>query len=182
MLVTTTDIRTPKISQIISNPHTQLAWWIEGAQEQYRISGLASAIPTPTHVLYKHFTHNIKNAVPDSAVAGLSREGFDWEAQRQKMFREMSGHMRASWCRPVPGSPLVGGEEEAKRWPVKLEEPGEDSDEEAKKNWETALGNFALLIVDPTDVDMVELGVVPNRRTRFWRTTRGEWESEAVVP
>lgn len=90
--------------------------------------------------------------------------------------------MKASWCRPVPGSPLLGGEEEAKRWPVKLEEPGEDSDEETKRNWDIALGNFALLIVDPTDVDMVELGIVPNRRTRFWRTSRGQWDSEAVVP
>ncbi|KAF9469639.1 pyridoxamine 5'-phosphate oxidase-domain-containing protein [Collybia nuda] len=182
LIVTTTDIRTPKVSQIVSNPHVQLAWWIDGTQEQFRITGLASVIPFPTHALYRHFIDNAKNALSGSALAGLNREGFDWEAQRQKMFKGMSGHMKASWCRPVPGSPLVGGEEEAKRWPVKLEEPREDSDEETKKNWETALGNFALVIVDPTDVDMVELGVVPNRRSRFWRTASGEWESEALVP
>lgn len=94
----------------------------------------------------------------------------------------MSGHMKASWCRPVPGSRLEGGHKEANKWLVTLTEPKDDDDEEMRKNWETALGNFALLIVDPTEVDYVELGVVPNRRTRFWRTSQGTWESEAVVP
>lgn len=35
--------------------------------------------------------------------------GVDGEASRQ-MFGEMSDHMRASWCHPAPGRPLVGGE------------------------------------------------------------------------
>ncbi|KAG6911285.1 hypothetical protein DXG01_002124 [Tephrocybe rancida] len=182
LFMTTTDIRTPKTAQIISNPHVQVAWWIEGTQEQFRISGLASAIPALTNDLYKHFLHNVEHAAPNSAVAALKEENFDWEAKRRESFKSMSGHMKATWCRPTPGSPLVGGEEEAKKWPVKLEEPGEDADEEAKKNWETALGNFALLIVDPTDVDYCELGVLPNRRTRFWKTNDGSWDSEAVVP
>ncbi|KAG5642394.1 hypothetical protein DXG03_002852 [Asterophora parasitica] len=182
LLITTTDIRTPKSSQIISNPHVQIAWWIEGTQEQFRISGLASAIPAPTNSLYKHFLHNVRNAKPTSAVAAFSREDFNWEAKRLEVFKSMSVHMKASWCRPVPGTRLEGGEEEAKKWPVRVEEPGEDADEETRRNWETALGNFALLIVDPTEVDYVELGVVPNRRTRFWKTTDGVWEEEAVVP
>ncbi|KAG5339495.1 hypothetical protein C0989_004011 [Termitomyces sp. Mn162] len=182
LFLTTTDIRTPKISQIISNPHVEVAWWIEGTQEQFRISGIASAIPAPTNSLYKHFLHNVEHAVPNSAVATLKDEHFDWEAKRKESFENMSAHMKASWCRPTPGSPLEGGEEEAKKWPIRLEEPSEDGDEEAKKNWDTALGNFALLIVDPTDVDYVELGVIPNRRTRFWRTSDGSWDSEATVP
>ncbi|KAG6817567.1 hypothetical protein H0H87_006944 [Tephrocybe sp. NHM501043] len=182
LVLTTTDIRTPKAAQIISNPHVELAWWIEGTQEQYRISGLASAIPAPTNSLYKHFLHNLEHAAPNSAVAILKGENFDWEAQRNESFRKMSAYMKATWCRPTPGIPLQGGEEEAKKWPVKLEEPGEDADEETKKNWETALGNFALLIIDPIEVDYIEFSVVPNRRTRFWRTSDGSWEEGALVP
>ncbi|KAG6883552.1 hypothetical protein C0993_005501 [Termitomyces sp. T159_Od127] len=182
LFLTTTDIRTPKTAQIISNPHVQVAWWIEGTQEQFRISGTASAIPAPTNSLYRQFLHNVKHAVPNSALATLKDENFDWEAKRRESFKNMSAHMKASWCRPTPGSPLEGGEEEAKKWPVRLEEPAEDADEEAQKNWKTALDNFALLVVDPTDVDYVELGVIPNRRTRFWRTSDGSWDSEAIVP
>ncbi|KAG6874623.1 hypothetical protein C0992_007241 [Termitomyces sp. T32_za158] len=182
LFLTTTDIRTPKTAQIISNPHVQVAWWIEGTQEQFRISGTASAIPAPTNGLYKQFLHNVKHAVPNSAVATLKDENFDWEAKRKESFKNMSAHMKASWCRPTPGSPLEGGEEEAKKWPVRLEEPTEDADEEFKRNWETAMENFALLVVDPTDVDYVELGVIPNRRTRFWRKSDGSWDSEVIVP
>ncbi|KAG6804654.1 hypothetical protein H0H93_007555, partial [Arthromyces matolae] len=81
-------------------------------------------------------------AAPNSAVGTLTAENFDWEAQRKESFNKMSGHMKASWCRPTPGTPL-NDQEDPKKWPVKLEEPGEDADEETKKNWEKALENFA---------------------------------------
>lgn len=94
----------------------------------------------------------------------------------------MSSHMKATWCRPVPGSRLEGGYEESKKWLVKLEEPKESDSEETKKNWQTALDNFALLIIEPQEVDFLELGVVPNRRTLYRRTKDGLWESDALVP
>ncbi|KAG7451814.1 uncharacterized protein BT62DRAFT_925995 [Guyanagaster necrorhizus] len=182
MLLFTTDSRTPKTSQIISNPHVQLAWWIEGTKEQYRVAGLATIIPAPTNDLYKHFLHSTH---ANGTMAMLYKESFDWEAKRQEVYRSMSPYMKASWCRPTPGTPLVGGEEEAKKWPVKLEEPnadGEWSSEENKHLWETALSHFALLVVDPTDVDYVELGPVPNRRTKFWKDDKDSWNDEALVP
>lgn len=179
LLVTTTDIRTPKVAQITSNPHVELTWWIEGTQEQYRISGSASVIPHPAHSLYRHFSDNIENAPKESGLASLTRESFEWEEKRKEIFKELSAHMKASWCRPVPGTPLQGGEKEARKWPVSIREP---TDGEGEENWETALGNFALLIVDPTEVDFVELGVAPNRRTRFWKTNAGVWEEEYLVP
>ena len=180
--MTTTDIRAPKVTQITSNPHVELVWWIEEIQQQFRISGLASVIPHSMHPLYRHFLDDIKNASANSGLASLTREGIDWDEKRNEVFKGLSGYMRATWCRPVPGSPLQGGEEEMKEWPVKLEEPtdadGEDSD--ASKNWEMALGNFALLIVDPTEVDCLVLA--PQHRTRFWKTNGGSWQEEALVP
>lgn len=95
----------------------------------------------------------------------------------------MSAHMKASWCRPVPGSPLLGGDEEAKKWPERVEEPKDgDGNEENRKNWETALANFALVVIEPLEVDYVELGVMPNRRAKFWKNGDGVWEEQAVVP
>lgn len=117
-------------------------------------------------------------------IAVLERGGYDWEAKRVEVFEGLSGHMKASWCRPVPGSRLVGGEEEARRWPEKLVKPGSEGGmgEDANRNWETALGNFGLVVVDPNEVDFVELGVMPNRRTRFWKSEAEGWEEEALVP
>lgn len=107
----------------------------------------------------------------------LEKEGFDWEAKRAEIFDRMSGHMKATWCRPTPGTPLKGGEEEMKKWPVKLPKLGEAENEEDKKNLATALSNFSLLLIEPFEVDYLELGVFPNRRTFFKR----DWEDEGSV-
>lgn len=97
------------------------------------------------------------------------------------MFNSLSEHMKATWCRPVPGSRL-DDYELAKSWPEKLEEPQAGDDERTRQVWTTALQNFALLVIDPTEVDYLELGVVPDRRTRFWHTNGGSWDSELLVP
>ncbi|KAF7347307.1 Pyridox-oxase-2 domain-containing protein [Mycena venus] len=102
LLLATTDVRTPKTAQMIANPHVQIVWWIDGSQEQYRIAGKAHIVPAPGHTLHKHFLHTIKS---------LSEGGsFDWEAKRIEVFKSMSPVMKASWCRPTPGSRLEGGE------------------------------------------------------------------------
>ena len=89
--------------------------------------------------------------------------------------------MKATWCRPAPGSKLDGGYEEGNKWPDKLPKLGEAKNEEEKRNLEQALGNFALMVIDPVEVDFVELGVVPNQRTKF--TREGEkWVEQIVVP
>lgn len=108
----------------------------------------------------------------------LGGDGFDWEAERRKRFDDVSGHMRASWVRPVPGS-VLPSPDAAKEWPEtlpKLSEGGEET--------KAAFRNFALVLIDPVEVDYVELGVVPNRRTRFFKEGEGEgeWREEALVP
>ncbi|KAJ7157206.1 pyridoxamine 5'-phosphate oxidase-domain-containing protein [Mycena filopes] len=176
LLLATTDVRTPKTAQMIANPHVQVVWWISGAQEQYRIAGKAHIVPAPGHTLHKHFVH------PVGALTGGGQQSYDWEAKRLEVFKSMSPVMKASWCRPVPGSRLEGGPDEAKKWPVKLEEPQSDDDKEGKRLWEMSLANFALVVIEPQDVDYVELTPVPNQRTRFWRGPKGVWDEEALVP
>ncbi|KAE9386451.1 hypothetical protein BT96DRAFT_891603 [Gymnopus androsaceus JB14] len=191
LILTTTDVRSPKTTQIIANPHVHIAWWIEGTQEQFRVAGLGTIIPSPKDHLHKQFLHSTTSSAassPNTGMAALSRENFDWEAKRKEVFKTMSAHMKASWCRPTPGSPLTGGEVEAKKWPERVDEPkpeGPDESEEEKenrRNWDTALRNFALVLVDPIEVDYVELGVLPNKRTKFTRSAQGVWKEQALVP
>ncbi|KAF5377123.1 hypothetical protein D9757_008807 [Collybiopsis confluens] len=204
LIISTTDVRSPKTVQIIANPHVHVAWWIEGTQEQFRVSGTASIIPSPLDPLHKHFLHSTtttpssvspsligsSHIASSGGLAALGRENFDWEAKRNQVFQTMSAHMKASWCRPTPGSPIAGGEEEVKKWPERIDEPrnsqgspDESEDEkENRRNWDKALRNFALLVVDPTEIDYIELGVIPNRRTKFTRSAQGTWKEEALVP
>jgi hypothetical protein len=86
---------------------------------------------------------------------------------------------------------MDGGEEEAKKWPVTLADPDDPNNnipaekyEEAKNNWDFALKNFALLLVDPVDIDMVDLASLPNRRILYTKkpSQTNMWQKEELVP
>ncbi|KAF8808117.1 hypothetical protein BYT27DRAFT_7047228, partial [Phlegmacium glaucopus] len=119
LLLSSTDIRTPKVAQITGeNPAAELAWWIEGTQQQFRIAANVYLVPSPAHPLHSHFERALSCSRDGTGLALFKDE--DWESQRLQMFKNMSAHMRASWCRPVPGSRLKGGQKEAKNWPTRL--------------------------------------------------------------
>jgi pyridoxamine 5'-phosphate oxidase len=177
LLLTSTDIRTPKNDQILAIPTVEIVFWAVANQEQYRIRGNASIIPTPSHRYHAQF-----DPLRGPTLTALNREGLDWELKRRDVFNAMNGRMKATWCTPlVPGTKLEGGYEEMKKWPRTLPKLGEADNEEDKKNLEIALRNFALIVIDPFEVDFVELGVDPNQRTKFTRDGE-QWMEEIVVP
>ena len=174
ILLTTTDIRTPKVEQILENDTVQICWWIESTSDQFRLTGKVFIIPEPGNRVF-HSGGNV-------AFGKLSAGGFNWEAKRVQVFDSLSDNMRASWCRPTPGSPLKGGYEEAEKWPKSVPTTTGATNEEEKKLVEEALGNFALVLIEPTFVDWVQLGVVPNQRTFFARGGDETWTETIVVP
>ncbi|TRM66619.1 hypothetical protein BD626DRAFT_451705 [Schizophyllum amplum] len=183
IVLSTVDIRTPKVAQISANNKVELTWWIEGTKEQFRIGGTARIVPHPGHAsgLHEKFLDAVKQAPAGSALAALAKEKIDWEAKRVETFTSMSPGMKASWCRPTPGSPLSSHPNAPpESWPSAIKDL-EDGDEENRKHWEVALSNFALLLVEPEDVDYVELGASPDRRTMY-KCVDGKWESTPVVP
>jgi len=188
LLLTTTDIRTPKATQMLSNPTVEVAWWLEGSQDQFRVSGRIAVIPDPEHPF-----HGMRNIPQGSALAKLSEEGeeagpggkYDWEQKRREVFDSMSAHMKASWSRPPPGSE-ISSHDDAKAWPETIQKLGEAETEEEKKSQAEALRNFALVVIEPLTVDWVQLGVIPNRRTFFKRKEAegngDEWVETIQVP
>lgn len=96
--------------------------------------------------------------------------------------------MKASWCRPTPGSPLIDDSAKADPWPERLEDPGSDvakeSYAEAKRLWDIALNNFALVVIDPYEIDFVDLSLIPNERILFTKQkgSLGLWDEQKLVP
>ena len=179
--LTTTDVRTPKVSQMINHPRIEIAWWMAGSQDQFRISGTARIVP---HFSHPSYTQQLAEGVNSEGFTELDEEGVDWNSKRQEVFNSMSSHMRASWCRPPPGS-IISSYEEAKQWPSTVPKLGEADNEEDEKNQKEAFKNFALVLVDPIEVDWVQLGIVPNQRTRFRMNPDSkdrDWEEEILVP
>ncbi|KAF9005146.1 pyridoxamine 5'-phosphate oxidase-domain-containing protein [Cyathus striatus] len=183
LVISTTDIRTPKVTQMISHPNVELVWWIPSTRQQYRIAGSVLVVPSPNHALHGVCTGILQSEEllrSSLALSVFKSEEFDWEEKRREIWGNLSPYMRATLARPTPGSTLENPDD-AKKWPQIIEEPKEGDSEETKKKWEYALGNFALVVIDPCEVDYVNMGVVPNTRTGYTRTGGGKWESQAVV-
>jgi len=140
--------------------------------DQFRLTGRVTIIPEPANRVF-HSGGNV-------AFGRLSAGGFDWEAKRVQIFDSLSSRMRASWCRPTPGSPLKGGDEEREKWPETVPTTTGATTEEEKKLVEQALGNFALVLLEPTYVDWVQLA--PDQRTIFTRGDDESWTETIVVP
>lgn len=175
LLIGTTDARSPKASQIDVNDNVELAWWIADANEQYRIQAKAHIFTDASHPLYNKF--------PISRFAENATNVINWEKERVTSYNDrMGGVLRASFFRPVPGSPLVGGYEAGNTWPASLPKSYEvQFGSKESTQVEAALKNFALLVLEPYGVERLELGVTPNRRT-CWTLVDGEWKEEIVVP
>jgi pyridoxamine 5'-phosphate oxidase len=179
LLLTTTDIRTPKVAQILAHPRVEVCWWIEPTQEQFRLAARATLVPAPQHALHAPATA----ALPALAGGHYAAGEVDWEHERVAAFDAMSGFMKATWLRPPPGSPMPGSGtyDEAKNWPAKIPGRDEAESDEEKAQVQAALDNFALVIFDPYEVDYCELHPKPNNRTRF--VLEGEeWKEHIIVP
>jgi hypothetical protein len=177
LLVTSTDIRTPKIQQIAHAHNVEIAWWINATSDQFRISGPARIFAAPEI--------SISSPLPDApdcaGIKALEASGIDWEKKRRELFDAVNEPMRATWCRPAPGRPLKGGYEEMNDWPVKVPKPSDAKTEKEKELAELALSNYAIIVIEPLNVDWLQMAIKPNRRTFFTREGV-DWKEEAVVP
>ena len=94
----------------------------------------------------------------------------------------MSPQFRAMWCTPEPGTHLSSFDE-AKTWPTSVPNLGEAKTAAEKKVQEMSLSNFALVIIEPVEVDWVTSSVFPNRRIKWTRQgSSGNWKEEILVP
>lgn len=101
----------------------------------------------------------------------------------------MSPRMKASWCRPIPGSQLSPNEN-LKNWPTEIHDPAEGHSEgdknspeyeEAQRHWEFALENFATIIIDPLEVDYVDAKMKAIFRKKYSEDRGMIWEEEELV-
>lgn len=169
LLQTTTDIRTPKADQILSRPESiAVAWWLPKSNLQYRLTCTAYLLPHPSHPLWTKFP------------AWKLGPNLEWEHERLKAYDSLSPVLRASFCRPVPGSGLENPED-AKKWPSELPKSAEAANDMEKEQVAVALKNFAMLLLEPREVDVLELTAFPYLRTKYVRV-EGGWTEESLVP
>ncbi|EPQ27549.1 uncharacterized protein PFL1_05087 [Pseudozyma flocculosa PF-1] len=204
-LMTTTDVRTPKVQQLISQSgiraqgtdgshggEGEIAWWIESAQLQFRISGTLHVLPTEGHPLRSSFPYD--RLTPPRAPGSTSTEPFDWDGERSRIFNKLNPGLLASFCRPTPGSahPNLDALDTARPkddtsspWPLELPQPGKEETEQQRQQLRESEKNFALLVIEPRSVDVVNLA--DDTRTIYelkpgQNAATGEWTKRRVVP
>jgi tRNA-dihydrouridine synthase 2 len=203
-LLTTTDIRTPKVQQLTSQSglrahghdgsrggECEIAWWIESSQLQFRISGTVHVLPRQGHPLWSLFPFE---RLSPPRTDSTSSEPFDWDAERIRIFNKLSPGLLASFCRPTPGthhpnadrlSQAQAKDDISSPWPLELPLPGQEASEEQKRQLEESQNNFALVVIEPNKVDVVNLA--NDTRTLYQLVSghtaaAGHWTSERLVP
>lgn len=205
-LMTTTDVRTPKVQQLTSQSslrahgedgsrggECEIAWWIESTQMQFRISGTVHVLPTPGHPLRSLFPFE-RLSPPRAPDAMDSGEAFDWDGERTRIFNKLNAGLLASFCRPTPGTPHPNADrldsaepkdDTSSPWPLELPQPGKEENDKQKEQLKESEKNFALVVVEPYKVDLVNLA--DDTRTIYElvsgdNAATGKWTSRRVVP
>lgn len=191
ILVTSTDVRAPKVAQILSNSNVELVWWMEGSMEQFRIAGRALVVPAPKHNL-QLIAHARLAMWFESGLKALREHGeqggdggeYDFERKRQDEFDAMPSALKAEWARHIAPGVVVDSLDVLDQCSCNILKRDEINTDEDKQRWEAALENFVMVLVEPTRVDWVQLGVLPIRRTVFTRTANAArgWTETFVVP
>jgi pyridoxamine 5'-phosphate oxidase len=118
IFVITTDMRMQKSSHLSHNPAMEIAWWLDPAGVQFRISG--KAFPLPNQSTPEGSTR-VEDALRQLRTQGEDSDPSWWEKERKRVWKEgMSGHLRASFARPPPGKPL-DEVPEPDTWPTRLD-------------------------------------------------------------
>ncbi|KAG7527533.1 hypothetical protein FFLO_06837 [Filobasidium floriforme] len=195
-LLCSTDARTPKVLQLVQNPRCSLSTWVPEELLQIRIQAMAR-------------TYSSQGWIGgEEAVSGVE---VDMKRLRREMWRSESfhGRTRAWHANPTPGTDLEGSRD---GWTEQLAVStalleGEDASpstgglgsEEAELKADEVLAsilenrendsaenrsykNFALIVFEPYEVDVVRMAKSGfDRRTR-WTKQGDDWISKEVVP
>ncbi|RHZ44814.1 hypothetical protein Glove_709g53 [Diversispora epigaea] len=175
LLVISTDIRSNKVSQLKENPGCELCWWFPETGDQFRLSGNAYILPSPS------INNNDFPFLMLSPYLNSSSISFDWEQERLKIWCNLLPEIRSSFIRPPPGQPIKNTDNNNNYLGKKLNAIGKDKNE--KELIKNALENFALVIFKIDFVDRVQLNT-EKRTTWEFREKEGnnEWTEVDVYP
>ncbi|KAL1694843.1 hypothetical protein GGG16DRAFT_46506 [Schizophyllum commune] len=170
VLVAPVDMRTPKLAHLLAHSRIRLSWHLPDAGEQYYIAGTVAILPTPQDTLYPHYAFAIRRPEANSGLRALADEGFDWDKLREEVYHSLDARQRKSFAsRRLPGSS------------ISVEEAG-SSEDSPEVEEHAAQSNMGLVVIDPAEVEVLEMEEWPlTRRTRYWRSRDGIWESELLA-
>ena len=171
-LLTTTDIRMDKVKQFentyvddLGSP-VEYVFWIETALRQFRISANAFLLPSPKYTSPTPFSEKLKNC------------GIDFENERVRIYNEMSSALRSSFAKPFAPGSIRHANQDTSSYPSEVDINYDD------KWYKLGLDHFVLVVLDPIQIDYVDLETLPNIRRIYKRVedVDDKWSEEDVHP
>jgi pyridoxamine 5'-phosphate oxidase len=103
----------------LAKHHTvEMAWWLADPAIQFRVTGQAYVIPSDESA--SDYQSQLDEVLKGLRAKGDETDKSYWEKERKRLWKEaMSGHLRASFGRPPPGTPL-SEVADPKTWPETL--------------------------------------------------------------
>ena len=136
-----------------------------------QISGKAYSLPSPSHP-----THSLFPASQLAPPASL-HPTWSWETERLRQFDRTTPHLRASFLRTAPSTPLPAPSVIAS-WPAVLPARAEAKTDKEKEDIAKALEHFSLVICEVDRVDWIDLS--PGFRELWLKGDKGVWTSERI--
>lgn len=101
-----------KPKHLAAHSDVEVAWWIEATNVQFRISGHGVTIPSPKVESSQSIGEKLKKLAP----TGEESNADWWEQERTRLWKSVSGHLRAGFARPAPGTPLDKADRKPEDW------------------------------------------------------------------
>jgi hypothetical protein len=101
-----------KPKHLAAHGDVELAWWIEATNVQFRFSGQAVTVASPK----VESAGDIKSKLQKLNAIGDEADPEWWEKERARLWKDVSGHLRAGFARPAPGTPLDQADRKPEEW------------------------------------------------------------------
>ncbi|KAJ9120267.1 hypothetical protein QFC22_003167 [Naganishia vaughanmartiniae] len=126
-LIFTTDTRMGKCTHLASDGRCEASFWMEGSGVQFRVAGQALVIPNDADV-NPSVQKALEEAVQKDVVRAVGKEqkADYWIGERERNWTKgISGHLRATFARPTPGTPLDQVDRKPDEWTETMKPEGE---------------------------------------------------------
>lgn len=122
IFLATTDVRMQKANQLAKEPSMEFAWWIKETNIQFRVQGRAYVVPNDLETP----SDKLKECVKQMGGQGDEADAQWWIEEKNRQWEKMSGHLRASFARPTPGTPLKEVDRKPEDWAESIPAKGEN--------------------------------------------------------
>ncbi|KAK9455506.1 pyridoxamine 5'-phosphate oxidase-domain-containing protein [Dipodascopsis uninucleata] len=169
LLKVTTDRRMAKMDQLTNKPVFEACFYFPASMTQFRFSGTVRMLyldRSTNKVMLEDRTSTVMEPLQEASNELAEAFNSSWE--------ELSPAMKLSFCKPAPGRQLTDETAELLDTIEQKTSPNADDIKEGQSN-------FVLLILNPSEVDYVNVKGV-GQRLKFVNTEEYVWTFEQFAP